>query len=169
MPDVIEALREGDVYRWRYSDPKADARQYGSYHCCSCLAIVHNGRLRDTFWQIGGSFSDGRSFGLDDLSKLELTILGNLSDLEKVPEYQSDYYDEADTVNLNHSNSTRGNFYLRKGAVRSQKRMLDICRRNLAESVAAEQSAADRSSELRKTIDKIRAGDLNVHIASPPR
>jgi hypothetical protein len=169
MTDVIEALCEGDVYRWHYRDPKTDNRSWGDYHCCSRIAIVHGGRLRDTYWQIGQSFSDGRSFGSDDMPKLELTRLGNLSELEKAPEYQADYYDDADIVNLNHSNSTRGNFYLRKSAVRSQAKMLETSRYNLERSQEHERSAVRRSEELREAIIKIEAGDTGAHIPSLPR
>lgn len=169
MTDVIEQLQEGDIYRWNYSDPKTDNRSWGSYHCCSRIAIVSRGLLRDTYWQIGQSFSDGRSFRTEDLPKLELTRLGNMTDLEKVPEYQADYYDDADIVNLNHANSTSGNFYLRKGAVRSQKKMLEVCHNYLVRSTANERYAAQRSKELREAISKLEAGETDLHIASPPR
>lgn len=169
MTDVIEILREGDIYHWMYCDPRTDNRQWGDYHCCSRIAIVHRGRLRDTYWQIGTSFNDGKSFGVEDLPKLELTFLANMDDLEKAPEYQFDYYDDADTFNLNHPNSTRGNFYLRKGAVRSQAKMLATASYNLERSKKAERTAVRRSEELSETISRIEAGDLTVHIVSPPR
>lgn len=169
MTDVIEALREGDVYRWSYRDPNTDNRSWGSYHCCSCIAIVMGSRLRDTYWQIGQSFHDGRSFGAEDLSKLELTRLANLSELLPAKEYESDYYDDADIVNLNHSNSPRGNFYLRKGSRRSREKMLEVARENLARSIANEQSAARISEELREAISKLEADQLVLYIPTSPR
>jgi hypothetical protein len=63
MNDVIESLQEGDIYRWSYRDPNTDNRSYGSYHCCSLIAVVKNGRLRDTYWADAG---DGRSFGASE-------------------------------------------------------------------------------------------------------
>lgn len=169
MTDVIADFREGDVYRWTFRDPDTDNRQYGSYHCCSRIAVVHRGRLRDTYWQIGDSFSEGRSFGVEDLPKLELTRLGNLSELLPAKEYEADYYDDADIVNLNHSNSTRGNFYLRKGARRSREKMLEVARYNLERSTANERSAARLSEELRETISKLEADQLVLYIPTPPR
>lgn len=166
MSTIIEKLNEGDIFRWSYRDHDTDTRSYGSYHCCSCIAIVHNGRLRDTYWMIGKLFaSDGtRTFGIDDLPRIELTRLGNLSGLEKAKEYQSDYYDDADIVDLNHSNSSRGNFYLRKNAVRSQKKMLEMARYKLEQSESAERSAAHRSEQLREAIAKIEAGDTSAYL-----
>ena len=166
MSDVIETLQEGDVYRWRYRDPKTNDRPYGDYHCCSCIGIVHNGRLRDTFWQIGMSFSDGRSFGPDDLSKLELTRLANLSDLISAKEYEADYYDDSDIVDLNHSNSTRGNFYLRKGAKRSRDKMEAVARQRFAEAEADFHTARRRMDEIGKIIDRLEAGEMVSHIPS---
>lgn len=164
MNDVIEKLHDGDIFRWSYRDPNTDNRAYGSYHCCSRIAVVKNGRLRDTFW---GDNSDSRSFGVEDLPKLELTRVGNFAELEQAKEYQADYYDDADIVNLNHSNSTRDNFYLRKDAKKSQAKMLEVARRNLERSQSNERAAANLSSDLTEAIRRIEAGDLDVHIMRP--
>jgi hypothetical protein len=158
MTETIEALREGDVYRWSFRDPKR------SDWCCSRIAIVANCRLRDTFWQIGTNFSDGKAFSIADISDLELTRLGNMADFERAPEYQEDYYDDADIMDLNHSNSTRGNFYLRKGAQRSQAKMLLAAQYALETAESDERSAAYRAKLLREKIAKIKAGDIAGYI-----
>lgn len=155
MSDVIEALKEGDVFRWSYSDPNIQDRPWGSYHCCSRIAVVRGGMLRDTYW-IGG---DNRSFGLDDLPRLELKRLGNLSELEPHMEYDADYYDDADIVDLNHANSTRGNFYIRKGAVRSSAKMLATARSRLEQALSDERTAARRAAELRAIVSGIETGE----------
>lgn len=159
MSDTMTELREGDIYRWSYRD-SSDNR----YHCCSRIAVVKNGMLRDTYWQVGNSFSDGRWFGIGALPALDLKFIGNFSELEAAQEYQADYYDDADIVDLNHANSTRGNFYLRKGAIRSQKKMLESARQRLQKSLDEEQMAAWRSERLRASIARIEAGDMDTHI-----
>lgn len=157
----MNEIKEGDIFRWSYREP-GDDRQYGRYHCCSRIAVVANGRLRDTFWSLG---SDGRSFGLDDLPRLDLTYLGNFADLEKAGEWQADYYDDADIVNLNHSNSSNDNFYLRKGAKRSAKKMLEAARYKLERSESDERMAADGARRFRAAIAKIEAGEIeDVHL-----
>lgn len=166
MIDVIKTLREGDIYRWNYRDPNTDNSPYGSYHCCSRIAIVYRGRIHDTYWQIGQSFNGGRSFGPNELSKLELTRLGNLSELEVAKEYQADYYDDADIVDINHANSPRDNFYLRKGAKRSQNKMLAVARQRLAEAESDWHTAARRMEELRKTISSIEGGATDLYVSS---
>lgn len=156
MADLVE----GDIFRWRYREEAGlDLRSWGTYHCCSCIAIVRDGRLRDTYWYGG---SDGRSFGPGDVPRLELKRLGNLSELEEAEEYQADYYDDADIVNLTHANG--GQFYLRKGATSSQAKMLASARSKLEASESGERMAALRSERLRELIAKIEAGDVNAYI-----
>lgn len=157
MTDVMEKLREGDIYRWRYRE-EGDDRQYGRYHCCSCIAIVDkHGRLHDTYW---GQASEGRFFTEANLPQLELTRLGNLSELDRAEPYQADYYDDADIVDISHANSSRGNFYLRKGAKRSAAKMLMAARCRLERSENEERFAAARSAGLREAIASIEAGEI---------
>lgn len=162
IPPVANVtLKEGDIYRWGYREP-GDDRNYGRYHCCSNIAIVDkHGRLRDTFWSCG---SDGRSFGVDDLPELELTYLGNMTHLERHPEWQADYYDDADIVNLNHSNSTRDNFYIRKGAKRSPAKMLASAHYKLERAESAKRSAEWDIDRLTKTIASLEAGETVLMI-----
>lgn len=166
MTETIEALRDGDIYRWGYRDPKTNSAPWGDYHCCSRVAIVKHGRLYDTYWQTGQSFSGCKSFGPDDLPKLTLERLGNMAELEAAKEYQADYYDDADIVDLNHSNNTRGNFYLRKDAKRSRDKMEAIARQRFAEAESDFHTARRRMDEIGKIIDRIEAGDIDMHIPS---
>lgn len=156
-------FKEGDVFRWSYKEP-GDDRSYGRYHCCSRIAVVHNGRLRDTFWQIGTSFSDGRSFSADDAGALNLEFVANMADLDKSSEHSAEYYDDADIVNLNHSNSSRDNFYLRKGAKRSAAKMLATARAKLEQAISDAKYAVRRSGEMKEIIAKIEAGDTSVYL-----
>lgn len=163
MTETIEQLREGDIYRWSYQNPNASHGLYGNYHCCSRIAVVHHGRLRDTYWH---SWSDGRSFGVEDLPALDLKFIGNFANLDPAKEYQADYYDDADIVDLNHANSTRGNLYLRKGAKRSRDKMEAIARQRFAEAESDFHTARRRMDEIGKIIDRIESGETDMHIPS---
>lgn len=158
-----QTFNEGDIFRWSYKDP-GDDRAYGRYHCCSCIAIVRNGRLRDTFWQVGTSFSGGRSFALGDVAELNLVFVANMADLEKSSERNAEYYDDADIVNLNHANSSRDNFYLRKGAKRSAAKMLETARAKMEQAISDAKYAVRRSGEMKELIAKIEAGDTSVYL-----
>jgi hypothetical protein len=156
------ALLEGDIFRWSYRDSGPNDHGYGVYHCCSRIAVVTNGRLRDTFWSSGG---DGRSFGPEQLAHLNLERLGNFADLIKAPEWQADYYDDADIVNLNHSNSSRDNFYLRVGAVRSTKKMLEAAKHKLERLQSDKRMAEWGIERITKAIIQIETGETEgVHI-----
>jgi hypothetical protein len=110
MTAAIE-IKDGDIFRWRYKDETSeDMGAYRRYHCKS--QIARDGRLTDTFW---GGLSTNISWKYSDaLERLDLTHIANFADLDSQQEYMAAYYDDADCVNLNHSNSSKGNFYIRK-------------------------------------------------------
>lgn len=119
-PGDLPEFREDDVFRWRYRDPKLDS-DYLNYWAKSRIAIVTNGVLRDTYWS---GTSDNITWSLRDVrDQLNLTYLGNLGDYDKRPEWHAMYYDDADCMDLNHANSSKGNFYIRRGAERSAAKM----------------------------------------------
>jgi hypothetical protein len=150
-PATCEPIRDGDVFDWSYRD-KPDA----SYWCKSRIAIATDGRLRDTFWSSGDDAS--WSYG-DAAALLNLTLRGNLNDFEPF-DGDPTYYDPADIMNLNHSNSSRGNLYRRKGAQRSIEAMLAECRRRIDNAEGERRSAEAELDRLRESEAKLKAGDL---------
>ncbi len=117
------AIRTGDIFRWRYKSEKLN-NDHLSYWAKSCIAVaVADGFLRDTYWS---SPTDGSMWTYEEAAdRLNLTPIANFADLEKISEGEAEYYAEADIVNLNHGNSSRGNCYRRKGTERSRTVMLD--------------------------------------------
>lgn len=157
-------LSEGDIYRWSYAEP-GDDRTWGRYHCKSQIAVVSGGRLRDTYWQVGGSFgSDSCSFGSEDFHRLNLTFLGNLNDLEKRNEADAAYYDSDDVVNLNHANSSKNNFYIRKGAKRSAAKMMESANRLLEEAKSDIRCAEHARDRALANIARIQSGDTSGYL-----
>ena len=130
-------FREDDVFRWRYRDPKLDG-DYLNYWAKSRIAIVTNGILRDTFWATGDNST------WDARDRLDLTYLGNLGDYDKRPEWHAVYYDDADCLDLNHANSSKGNFYIRKGAERSVAKVRETIRLRI------EKAQRDRDGAIRE-------------------
>lgn len=157
-------LREGDIYRWSYAD-EGDDRPWGRYHCKSSIAIVSDGRLRDTYWQVGGRFySDSFSFGPDELYRFKLTFLGNMNDLERHNEGDAEYFDNSDIVDLNHPNSSKGNFYIRKGAKRSAAKMLQSANDRLDRARRDAESAKRTIGRLLENIARIENGDTSGYL-----
>jgi hypothetical protein len=161
MTDIMTALTiaDGDVFRWHYRDEKdGDRREWGRYHCKSRIAIAKNGCLRDTFWFGGGSDNATWTYS-EAQQKLVLERLGNLFDLEKRPEYEAMYYADADIVDLNHANSSRGNFYIRKGAERSREKMCATLLERIAAKEREIRFAQDRLDRAREQLAAIERGD----------
>jgi hypothetical protein len=143
-------IKDGDIFRWSY-------RNGGSTWCKSCICIANNGILRDTYWSHSG---DGAAWTYKEAAeKLNLRFVANLAELERRRESDADYYDDADIVNLNHSNSTSGNFYIRKGAMRSKAKMQKILIDRIAEEERKIERAKDQVGRFRHTISQIEAGE----------
>lgn len=108
-------MKDGDIFHWSYKDEKKHNSSTG-YWCKSRIAVVKGGYLIDTYW---GGASDNSRFKLDGVEKiLELDFIANENNLINKSEYEANYYAKEDCVNLNHPNSTKGNFYIFKGAKR---------------------------------------------------
>ena len=154
----MSEIKDGDVFRWSY---KRDVKRGDhSYWRKSRIAIAENGVLFDTYWSISNRLDGNcRHWTYDEaVDTLNLTFLGNLADLERVSEGEGKYYDEADIVNLNHANSSRGNFYIRKGSQRSREKMLRTARHGIERHEADICSAQHAIERLKEAIAKIEAG-----------
>ena len=121
-------MKDQDVYIWSY---KSTEGMFEPYHCKSRIGIFSesNNALRDTFW--GNLGNNGKWFSLEECKDLiDLKYLGNLNDYTPARETDQAMYDDKDFLNLNHSNRSKGNCYVRKGAVKSKEKMVKIIKRN---------------------------------------
>lgn len=150
-------LREGDIYRWRWADPKLDANNHGSgsYHCKSRIAVVEGGRLHDTYWSSGGS-----DRWLDP-EKVTLTFWANTADLAEISSYNVVYYRREDVVDLRHANNSRGPVYLRNGAKRNANTMLEVIVDRLEKAHRDLEWAKRHIEQLMLDSEKVRAGKLD--------
>jgi hypothetical protein len=134
-------MKDLDIYRWHYKEPQ---RQFGAdigmtYHCRSCTAIAHEGKLYDTFWmghggKMGGNygpkFHDAKTVPLD---KVELRYLGNLCDLEEIYPDEARDYEAGCVVDLRHSNNSRAPVLVPKGKAKSVSAMVAALESDIAE------------------------------------
>lgn len=157
-------FKEGDVFRWRWSDREMDTdrrkeemRAGVLYWCCSRICIADScGKLWDTFWSIRRN-CDNR---LVDPNKCELVFLGNLNDFDEAREPELNYYSDSDIMNISHSNMSRGGFYVRKGAKRDAGKVREIiCRRIDSRKAEIEQIKRDISwleqQALKENVDDV--------------
>lgn len=148
-------IKDGDIFFWSWKDEQKH-KQPMVYWAKSRFAVAKDGMVQDTFWNNshdGFSMSHDRAF-----KELELNYLGNFADLEKKPEYMSNYYDEKDVVNLNHSNSTSGNFYVRKGAQRSKERMKQYLEYHIEKEEGTIRFALSSIKTMKKSLLEIEEG-----------
>lgn len=148
-------MKNQDVYRWSYKNTEG---MFEPYHCKSRIGVYSekDNMLRDTFW--GTLSSNGKWFSVKECEELlDLTYLGNLDDFEPASEYDQAMYNDKDFLNLNHSNSSRNNTYVRKGAIKSKEKMQKIIKRNAAK-LKADYEYAKRAYQ--QELDKLGYEDL---------
>ena len=151
-----ERLKHGDIFHWSYKDQRGDHTT--QYWCKSRIAVVRDGFLQDTYWSYGGSTT---YWTLDEAERLlTLEFVANFDDLESKPEYMSEYYDDKDCVNLNHSNSSKGNFYIRKGAQRNAAKMKQIINYKIEKEMSAIRVAQWHIECLKKELVKLDAANV---------
>lgn len=151
----MASIQEGDIYHWRWNRPDEDIDygSYGSYHCCSQMAVVRNGRLMDTYWH-------GFDNKVLDPAKVTLAFLGNTADLVEIRPCEVAYYRREDIVDMRHSNNSHGPIYRRKRAERDAATMLELVEHRLECSRREIDFAQRRIEQLTKDAEKIRAGKL---------
>jgi hypothetical protein len=136
--------RDGDIVKWWFTEDELKKLRHGNnngttYWCCSQIAVFKDERFWDTFWH-----AREKCFLPEEIGKKYLVeFIGNFDELEK---QDCDYYDlikiydRNDIVNLNHSNSSKGNLYLRKGA----KIKIDIMRESYKMKIKELEEKIDR-------------------------
>ena len=114
----MNKMKEGDIFNWSYNEPMGAY----AYHCKSNIAIFNGEYLVDTFWH---GYENSSWTEEDAVIKLDLVYIENMNNLKHMPyEHEVKNYDPEDIINLNHSNSTKGNLYKKSKAVYSKTAML---------------------------------------------
>lgn len=153
---MSEDLKEGNIYFWRWADAERDAQcgPYQSYHCCSQLAVVTNGKLMDTYWH-------GSDNKVLDPASVSLTLLGNKDDLVEIREWDIHYYRREDIIDMRHPNNSSGPIYLRKGAERDAETMLEVIEHRLEQIRRDIEFGRHRIELLTAQAAQVRAGNFS--------
>jgi hypothetical protein len=120
QPETVQALQEGNVYRFSYSEQARERWRTDPYWCFDGQLVVRNGKLCDTYWSFGAC---GES-RIVEPSEGTLTFVCNLNDVREIQEYEKRHYMEADVFDLTHHHGHRKRFVVRKGAEPSAERIL---------------------------------------------
>jgi hypothetical protein len=149
--NVKHTLKDNDVFLWRWKEGKAPI-----VGCYAHLAVVVCGVLRDTYWH------DYAHSSYIYPENVDLTFLGNIDDCDVIRAWDVHYYDPADIIDMNHRNNSRAAIYLKRGAVKSQRRMLEWAELNLSNAQSLMNSATRDVERWSQAIAQIKAGDLEV-------
>ena len=133
-------FRDGDIYRWRYNRETlqtpafVESANCGTLYWCNSRIAIWNEkkeRLIDTYW---GSTIDNKSFTIQEIEeKIDLTFVANINDLVPCHPSEFDRYANDDCINISHSNSMRGGFYIRKGARESISKKIAVLESQIAD------------------------------------
>lgn len=162
-------IKVKDVYSFRYNQSERDRLGYSANHCFESTLVAREvgGQMMlvDTFWGING---DGRSFTPTDAKKLgTLTFYVNLSDLEPIKEYEREYYDDEDLFRISEQHACVPScihHFKRKGAERSNKKMLSVINEKIREEKKKIDYAVDALQRLAQTKQKIEEGETSVYL-----
>lgn len=169
---VAVQFRENDVYLFRYNEAELKAR-FSPYHCFDGQLIVKvNSKgekyFVDTYWASKNDgfagFQEGvKSKTIDEaLSQGELTFVCNLNDVEEIKEWEREYYDDEDIFDLSYQHHCYSYFVKKKGAVRSQAKMLQSIKTKIEEAEYKKQLAERDIVKFNEILKKIEAGDTSV-------
>ena len=150
-------LKEGDVYRFSYSEAerkRADSRDL--YWAFDGQVVVRNGKLCDTYW--GFDASEPRIV-LPEQG--ELRFICNLSDVRRISEYETRWYDESAVFNLSYNHGCNKRFMVRLDAQMSTHRMLQEVRQKETEINQSIQHGIRTIADLAVLRAQLESGDLS--------
>jgi len=164
-------IKENYVYQFSYNTKAYKERSYPN-HCFDgqLLAVKYPKGilLKDTYWGFGDSSS--RSFTISNAKKEgTLTFICDISKVDKIEKYDSNYYDDKDIFNLSHQHGCYPLFYKKKGAKRSKKKMIEVVKmsiENLEHKIGFDKNSLVRQLE---DLKKIENGDTSIYINAVER
>ena len=117
-------MKENDVFKlsWKDEYKKTQSPHTDWHHCFEGLGIVKVDRggklyIHDNFW---GAGSGGKVFYADDIEKkLNIRLLGNLDDYNKITEYNSRFYNSKDILHITRQHACSTNcieYFVKKDA-----------------------------------------------------
>lgn len=150
-------LREGDIYKWYFKNDAEYRRNNPStaYWCMDNQAVVHNGKLIDTYWIYAdkGRFVVNSDCNYLDVDKVDLKFICNLNEIEFIKAYQVEDYDKV--YDLSYQKGCYKLFAIDKGAQVSKKALRAKYLRELAEAEQRKRSAEWDIERYTKAIEEL--------------
>lgn len=160
------SIRLNDVFRFWYH-PDVAEKIFNPSHCFDGKLIVKqdaNGLLylEDTYWASG---SDNYRWSLEEtLRRGTIELICNLDEIARINEYEQNYYDDNDILDLSWQHGCYKQFAIRKGAVRSKEKMLKTLRGKIEEAERDVNYNKRQIERAKRNIEKVAAGDLDIYL-----
>lgn len=153
-------MKKNDVYRYFFNEESIKNGK-ASWHCFDGILICReiDGKcfLIDTYWSGG----DNKYFTPDNVNDYGgIIFFCNLDDMEEVDNPY--YYD--DVVTLNIHGGYRTQYYIKKGTPKSANKMIETIEIEILELKSVIAINQEKIKYLKKNIDKIKSGDINVYL-----
>lgn len=159
-------IKEKDIFNFQYN-PRQEQGWDSRTHCFDgrFLAIKEDDQilLVDTYWGYGDK--QGRIFTQEKAEALgKLTFVANMEDLEKSDESCYSYYDDSDCFNLSYQHGCYKKYAIKKGAVKSKEKMLQILKQQMQKAKRELESIGHRIEDLSKDITLVEGGETDIYI-----
>lgn len=155
MTTTKVVLREGDVFRFSYSEAER-AKRFEPHHCFDGQVVVRGGKLCDTYWGF-----DGNEPRIVTPEQGELRFLCNLGDVRDIRPHEERHYAPEDVFNLSYQHGCYKRYVVNKGAAPNAERMLKEIAEKMHDTERQIQSACRSLMELAVVKSRIEAGDLS--------
>lgn len=158
-------IHENNVYRFTWKPEEYKRRLDPNWCWDGQLVVFKNSQselmLYDTYW-----CKPEKSFTLEEILKMgNIKLICNLNDVEIVPETILKYYDDADIFNLSYQHGCYKKYVLRKGAQKSQKKMIQTLRNQIQGLENEIHYKSNALKTAKENLQKVQDGDyLNIYI-----
>ena len=168
MEAIALEIKPNDVFRFRYNKTERDWTGWDSrYHCFDGTLKARQRldgsiTLHDTYW---GESGMSRWFTPEDaLESGTLEFVCNLDDVDPIKKRDLIYYDDEDVFTLYIHSGYQNEYYLRRGAERSQAKMLSVLDDREEDARSKIRSAQHDLQMIAETRAKIEAGDTSIYL-----
>ncbi|MGJ0846534.1 hypothetical protein ACR77J_07590 [Tissierella praeacuta] len=159
-------LKLGDIYSFRYKYEYIKDKAGDPYHCLDGQLIVKKDindklYLQDTYW---GGISldddyDSRVFTLESALKLgELEFICNIENIERIKEYEMDFYADEDAFNLSHQHRCYKAYYKKKDSQKCPKKMEEVLLYKIERAKSEIKSKEIDINRFRRELETVREG-----------
>lgn len=171
--DTMIEVKEGDVFWFSFNEVYRKKHSYTD-HCWDGQLVAKFSEARgmyfiDTYWASKHDgfthYQDVKNISIEDaLKNGELSFLCNLNDVEEINERDLMYYSDEDVFNLSYQHRCYKYFVKKKGAARSQDKMIETLKAKIADAEYQIKRGQDNVKWYGDKLTEVEAGNIEIYI-----